>query len=199
MAKDPRLEFSWTSEKILPADRDFVKDFAARVLDRDFAGVHALLASWLQPLLSAEKLRDLLDAESKSLSAHFIEEADLGEDAPESLYPDACYIYLESRKLEDFRYTLDPEEEGPIERPAAAAMTPESLFLIHREWDDDTRLLIPAEVSEANYLNEAAIEFRPSEEMNATYGFDYFFMMRLIMVKEQEQIRVGSLIVEDVD
>jgi len=88
-----------------PACQALCDALGARLVARDFEGVHALLAPWLQSATSPAELRDAIDAAGEGL-AH----------PPRSWTADEGLV-----GLEDLR---KPDPYGPPSRPLPAEITP---------------------------------------------------------------------------
>ncbi|PKL77098.1 MAG: hypothetical protein CVV27_06890 [Candidatus Melainabacteria bacterium HGW-Melainabacteria-1] len=180
-------------EEINRDQHRFVTEFADLIVAKDYQAAHGRLASWVQAFVSPAQLQDLLERDAITISNSLG-----GPDHPQ-LHPTCYQLYFENIPAEEFSADGDCDGYGPAPREPGEPLDAEDLYCGNWVLDDLAAFRYPPETNQQSYLNEVSIEFLPSQHDIGTFGFDGFFMLRLVLVKEDEQIRIGYFEVDIID
>ena len=158
--------------------RRFAETLAEAIVARDHAAAHAMLAGWLQRIVSAEDLRRLLDRYCEIIA----------ESIGRGLMLPAEYsVHYSDWNLEYLTggsgWGARPREGGRIE--------PDDLIDVNWGIEDDATLPIPPENTDENFRAWISIEFTPTPQERYECGIDCYFQLGFILVEEAGRLRVG--------
>ena len=104
------------------SDRQFADTFAHSIIRMDYAAAHRMLASWLQPEVTPERLREFVETELKAVAEGF--------DLEEIIYPKAYHADGNSCSLNELR----AERSYATSRRSSESVPPEVTEENFRKW-----------------------------------------------------------------
>lgn len=163
--------------------KQFADRFAQAVTTRDYDTAHAMLADWLQPTVTADRLREMIEKE--------IREVCEANEIEEDVYPDAWDVDGNSSTLESLR-----EEHSYISaRNSGWAGEERSGFSAN----GDLRKPIAEEFTTEQFRKWICIEFMPNEEAQQELGIDAFLDFWMALAEINGEYRIGYFEIEDPD
>lgn len=165
------------------AYKQFANAFARVVVAKDYHTAHAMLADWLQRMITPTMLQEMIETE--------IRETCEAAGLKELVYPDDWQVDGNSSTLEDLKqlrsYT-SARNSGWLGEPKAN-------FSI----DDDLVKPIADEFSAVHFRQWLCIQFMPNPEAQGDLEIDAFFDFWMAVAEVNGEYKIGYFELEDPD